>query len=141
MDTLKRVLFKGTLRRKRYFLLTLFFIFVLAIIVQIAKEESLMASTLVWSIGLFLKTILDAKRLRDIGVPGKFAPIVVGLYLILTVPAMVDAIQRESYFALLEASNPAPWFILLSAQCYLFFKKGEARGDGGEVSILKDNPA
>lgn len=126
MESFYRTVFTGRLGRKHYFLSVLVFLFVGAIIIQIAREAGPGAYVLTFSVLALLKTVLDAKRLRDVMVPGKVAPIAVLLFLLAWAPFSYDLMTG----AILPFS-PMPRFLslmgifLFVAHGYLLLAKGD----------------
>ena len=106
---IKKWITDGTLSRLPYFLSLLTLLFVGAIAAQVGREVSPGAFVIAWCVVYLLTSILDAKRLRDIGLPGKIALAVAAIYIVAWAP--------YTYDVLVEARLPYPFPIhLLPAQ-------------------------
>jgi uncharacterized membrane protein YhaH (DUF805 family) len=123
---IRNFLFRGRLGRKHYFISVLVYCVVAYFILYVANEGTLTTYLLVFSILLFIKTPLDAKRLRDVYVPGKMAPIVVALFLIAYIPFTYDVAS-----GVVGPFTPRPAFLsfmglfFIIGQWYLYVAKGD----------------
>lgn len=130
MKSFYSALFAGRLGRKHYFISIVVLLSVGIFIAQVAAESGPLSYVLVLSSVYLLKTILDAKRLRDVRVPGKVAPIAIILFLVAWAPFTYDVMTGTS----LPYSPTPPFLILMGififvAHWYLLLAKGEPEGN------------
>lgn len=111
---LYRSVFAGQLNRKRYVISLVVLLLVGGIVAQIGKEVGPEAFILVWSMVYLLTSILDAKRLRDIGLQGKIALVVAIVYIVVWAPYTYDVLVGA------RLPYPVPRYLLPVQLTYLF---------------------
>ena len=92
MKTVYEWIVGGTLRRLPYFVCLLALLFVGAIAAQVGKEMGPGVFVTTWCVVYLLTSVLDATRLRDIGVPGKIALVVAVTYIFAWAPYTYDVL-------------------------------------------------
>lgn len=126
---LYRSVFAGQLNRKWYIIALVVLLFVGGIAAQIGREVGPGTFVLVWSVVYLLTSILDAKRLRDLEVPGIVALIVAIVYMAVWAPYTYDVLVDS------RLPYPTPRFLTLiqifylCGHLYLFFAKGKSKSD------------
>ena len=120
---IKKWITDGTLSRLPYFLSLLTLLFVGAIAAQVGREVSPGAFVIAWCVVYLLTSILDAKRLRDIGLPGKVALAIAAIYILAWAPYTYDVLAGT------RLPYPFPLYLLpaqlayLGGHLYLLFAK------------------
>ncbi len=129
MRKIKNTLFSGRLGRKHYLISILILFFIGGIATQIAREVNPGVYVFTFAGIWLIKTIFDAKRLRDNDVPGKIAFIAVIIFLFAWVPWTYDVMVGATF------SYPTPhyvslsWTLLFIVHLNLLFAKGNNKAN------------
>lgn len=123
MQSTYALVFGGSLTRLPYFISLVVLLFLGAIAAQIGKEVGPGTFVITWCVIYLLTSILDAKRLRDVGLSGKIALAIAAIYILTWAP--------YTYDVLAGARLPYPFpvyllpvqFLYAISHLYLMFAK------------------
>ncbi|MDO8742158.1 MAG: hypothetical protein Q7J45_01290 [bacterium] len=124
---LYRSVFSGQWNRKQYIIALVVLLFVGGVAAQVGKEIGPGAFVLVWSAVYLLTSILDAKRLRDLEVPGKVALAVALIYIAVWAPYTYDVLVGARLPYPTSSTLTFVQFCYLGGHLYLLFAKGSKK--------------